>query len=76
MATEDGDETLRLDAGDVTVEKLPEEDCECGEAATTHSVWFDMRANGSAHEVFRGCETCATDFSVRLKSSLPTPTEE
>lgn len=76
MALQDDDEMLKLNAGDVTVEELVEEDCECGENPVTHRVWLDMRSNGLAKEIFRGCVVCATDFSDRLKSSLPTPAEE
>lgn len=78
MALQD-DEMLKLDADDVTVVTIDPDECECSgvkAVAVTHVVMFDMRANGSVHEVFRGCATCATDFANRLKSSLPSPTEE
>lgn len=71
MATFPDEARFPLDTSCVTVLPIPPAECECGEGTQTHFVELDMVNNGSTHEVYVGCQSCANDFAERLRESLP-----
>lgn len=66
------EEEIRLEKGDVTVQELPEEDCEeCAGIEQTHAVVIDFRSAGLEHVVGRYCRGCAERVAARIRDGLP-----
>lgn len=65
---------IRLNRGDVTVEKLEDSRCdgpdECNRVPT-HGVWVDFRTSGLKQRVGKYCWDCARGVMRRIRNGLP-----
>lgn len=63
---------VQLDAGDVSIQDAPDEECDGCTASPAHKiVVLDLRNNGETHCLGRYCAECAEEFAARLRASLP-----